>query len=70
MKYKGIIRYFGIGILLFMIWNLMLGYFPFLLCLLYVTLLLFSYIVSLKSMKNTCIAIHCDRQVFEQKQHQ
>lgn len=69
MKYKGIIRYVGIGILLFMIWNLMLGYFPFLLCLLYVILLLFSYMISLKSMKKSHITIHCDSHVFEQKQH-
>lgn len=69
MKYKGIVRYFGIGILLFALWNLMLGYFPFLLCFLYITLLLLSYVISLKSMKESRVIIHCDQHIFEQKQH-
>lgn len=66
---RGMIRYVSVGALLFIVWNLILGFFPFLLCLLYVLLLPFSYGISYYSMKHSKIDLSVDKEIVENKNH-
>lgn len=66
---QSIARYIGIGVLLFVIWNLILGFFPFLLCLLYILLLPISYGISYRSMTHSSVSISCDKTIAENNEH-
>lgn len=67
--YKGLIRYVGVGVILFVLWHLMLGYFPFLLCFLYIVLFIVSYILSRRSRQLSEVKVSCDRCIVERCEH-
>ena len=54
--YKGLIAYIASFIVVIIIWSLALGYFPFLICLLFLSLLLVSFILSFDSMRKSEIS--------------
>ena len=66
---KYIIKYIFILIILYLLWNLLLGYFPFLLFLLFIVLMIGTYILCYQSMRHTQIDIIYDHKIHERKNH-
>lgn len=59
--YKGFIRYLLIVVLLFGFWNLVHGFFPFLLLMLMLIMFIVTTLLSLPSMKKTEVIVHVDK---------
>lgn len=68
MMYKGLIRYILIVVFLYVLWSIVLGYFSFLLFILALLLFVFSWLVSLTSMKHTTVSIDIEHHILERQQ--
>lgn len=67
--YKGLLKYISTVLFIYVIWNLVLGYFSFLLFLLFILLFVFSWLISYQSMKKTVVKLHCDHSIIERQTH-
>lgn len=68
MMYNGLIRYILIVVFLYVLWSIVLGYFSFLLFILALLLFVFSWLVSLTSMKHTTVSIDIEHHILERQQ--
>ena len=68
MMYKGLIRYILMVAFLYVLWSIVLGYFSFLLFILALLLFVFSWLVSLTSMKHTTVSIDIEHHILERQQ--
>lgn len=66
---KNIIKYIFILIILYLFWNLLLGYFPFLLFLLFIILMIGTYMLCYQSMIHTHVEIICNHMIHERQKH-
>lgn len=64
---KGLIQYSLIALFLFGMWSLLLGYFPFLLCLCFLLLFFLSFLLSHQAMKKTRVTMKIESLIWERK---
>lgn len=66
---KSFLKYVCVCLLLFGLWSLTLGYFPFLLFFLFCFMILFLWLVSLNAMYHTQVSLHCDEHIVNRNEH-
>lgn len=66
---KNFFKYGFVCLLLFGLWSLLLGYFPFLLFFLFCLMLLFLWLISLHAMRHTHVSLHCDDHIVNRQDH-
>lgn len=69
MMFKGLIKYIFIVGFIFLIWNVVLGYFSFLLFLLFILLFIVSLFISYRSMKNSDVLMLVDYSIIKRGEH-